>query len=113
MQSVCKNSLMIHSLNFNDRIIKIQAFLDGSQHKKEKEDTGRVVYKSKMTHGKDKRNFLIVDAEEFIALITQHIPEKNFQLVRYYGFYSTGPGASGAKRRSGKQIMIPRQHLKK
>ena len=40
------------------------------------EDTSIVVYKSKMTHGKDKRNFLIVDAEEFIALITQHIPEK-------------------------------------
>ena len=29
-----------------------------------------------------------MDAEEFIALITQHIPEKSFQLVRYYGFYS-------------------------
>lgn len=33
-------------------------------------------------------NFLIVDAAEFIALITQHIPEKSYQLVRYYGFYS-------------------------
>jgi len=53
-----------------------------------KEDTGMVVYKSKMTHGKDKRNFLIVAVEKFIALITQHIPEKNQQLVRYYGFYS-------------------------
>lgn len=40
-----------------------------------------VVYKSKMTHGKDKRNFLVVNAEEFIALITQHIPEKSHQLV--------------------------------
>lgn len=39
-----------------------------------REDTGMVIYKSKMTHGKDKRNFLVVDAEEFIALITQHIP---------------------------------------
>jgi hypothetical protein len=51
-----------------------------------REDTGMVIYKSKMTHGKDKRNFLVVDAEEFIALITQHIPGKSHQLVRYYGF---------------------------
>jgi hypothetical protein len=27
-------------------------------------------------------------AEEFIGSITQHIPDKNFQLVRYYGWYS-------------------------
>ncbi|MCP3892585.1 MAG: IS91 family transposase, partial [Desulfobulbaceae bacterium] len=25
---------------------------------------------------------------EFIASITQHIPEPSFQLVRYYGWYS-------------------------
>ena len=36
-----------------------------------REDTGMVVYKSKMTLGKDKRSFLVVNAEEFIALITQ------------------------------------------
>ena len=27
-------------------------------------------------------------AEEFIAAITQHIPEESFQMVRYYGWYS-------------------------
>jgi len=53
-----------------------------------KEDTGMVIYKSKMTHGKDKKNFLVVTAEEFIAAIIQHIPEKSFQMVRYYGYYS-------------------------
>lgn len=41
-----------------------------------------------MTHGKNKRNFPISSAEEFIAAITQHIPDHNFQLVRYYGWYS-------------------------
>ena len=30
----------------------------------------------------------IYTAEEFIAAITQHIPEKSFQMVRYYGWYS-------------------------
>ncbi|MBW2740621.1 MAG: transposase, partial [Deltaproteobacteria bacterium] len=50
-----------------------------------------VVYKSKMTHRKikgGKKNFGIYAAQEFIASITQHIPDKNFQLVRYYGWYS-------------------------
>ena len=41
-----------------------------------------------MTHGENKKNFLVVAAEEFIALITQHIQEKSRQLTRYYGFYS-------------------------
>ena len=27
--------------------------------------------------------------EEFIAAITQHIPDKHFQMVRYYGSYSS------------------------
>ena len=50
--------------------------------------TGMVTYRSKMTHGKNKKNFSISTAEEFIAAITQHIPEKSFQLVRYHGWYS-------------------------
>ena len=41
-----------------------------------------------MTSGKNKKNFQIYTAEEFIAAITQHIPEKSFQMVRYYGWYS-------------------------
>ena len=44
-----------------------------------------------MTHGKNKKNFSISSAEEFIAAITQHIPDQNFQLVRYYGWYSNTP----------------------
>ena len=37
-------------------------------------------------HAKTKRNFEIFSAEEFIAAITQHIPDKGFQMVRYYGW---------------------------
>ncbi|MCP3890802.1 MAG: hypothetical protein GY702_18310 [Desulfobulbaceae bacterium] len=47
-----------------------------------------VIYRSKMTHGKNKRNFQVFSPLEFIASITQHIPEPSFQLVRYYGWYS-------------------------
>ncbi len=42
-----------------------------------------------MTHGNDsKKNFEIYTPEEFITAIAQHIPEKSFQMVRYYGGYS-------------------------
>ncbi len=35
-----------------------------------------------MTHGNNsKKNFEVYTAEEFIAAITQHIPEKSFQMV--------------------------------
>ena len=34
------------------------------------------------------RNFEVFSPCDFIAAITQHIPEKSFQLVRYYGWYS-------------------------
>jgi len=51
-------------------------------------ESGMVIYRSKMTHGKNKKNFSLFSAEEFIAAITQHIPNKSFQLVRYHGWYS-------------------------
>lgn len=47
------------------------------------ETSGKVVYRSKMSHGWNKGNFEVFEALEFIAAITQHIPEKSFQLVRY------------------------------
>jgi hypothetical protein len=34
------------------------------------------------------RNFEVFSPCDFIATITQHIPDKSFQLVRYYGWYS-------------------------
>ena len=36
----------------------------------------------------EKRNFQVFTACDFIAAITQHIPDKRFQMVRYYGWYS-------------------------
>ncbi len=46
------------------------------------ENTGQVLYCSDMTHGKNNKNFELLPAEEFIARVTQHIPEKGFQMVR-------------------------------
>jgi hypothetical protein len=48
---------------------------------------GAVLYRSAM-NPKIQRNFEIFAPCDFIAVITQHIPDKSFQLVRYYGWYS-------------------------
>ena len=50
-------------------------------------ETGTIIYRSGM-NPKIRRNFEIFSPCDFIAAITQHIPDKNFQLVRYYGWYS-------------------------
>ena len=50
-------------------------------------ETGAVIYRSKM-NPKHQRNFEVFTPTDFIAAITQHIPDKGFQLVRYYGWYS-------------------------
>ncbi len=60
---------------------------------------------SVMTPGKNKKNFQIYTAEEFIAAITQHIPEKSFQMVRYYGWYSNK--LRGLRKKQG--ILKPRE----
>jgi len=41
-----------------------------------------------MNKGKNRKNFEVYSALEFIAAITQHIPNKFSQLSRYFGFYS-------------------------
>jgi hypothetical protein len=63
------------------------------------ENTGQVLYRSDMTHGKNKKNFELLPAGQFIARVTQHIPEKGFQMVRYYGWYSNR--AKGRRRKEG------------
>ncbi|MDP7135447.1 MAG: transposase, partial [Planctomycetota bacterium] len=60
-------------------------------------ENGTAIYRSRM-HAKTKRNFEIFSAEEFIAAITQHIPDKGFQMVRYYGWYSNRARGERARR---------------
>ena len=48
---------------------------------------GSIIYQSGMSE-KIHRNFEVFSPCDFIAAITQHIPDKSFQLVRYYGWYS-------------------------
>ena len=60
-------------------------------------DTDTVIYRSRM-HAKTKRNFEVFTSGDFIAAITQHIPDKGFQMVRYYGWYSNRARGERAKR---------------
>ncbi|MGM0381668.1 MAG: transposase, partial [bacterium] len=45
------------------------------------------------------RNFEVFDPLDFLAQVTQHIPDKNQHLTRYYGWYSN---VSRGKRAKGK-----------
>ena len=44
-------------------------------------------------------NFAALSPTDFIAAVTQHIPDKGFQLVRYYGWYSKK--ARGVRAKTG------------
>ncbi len=49
------------------------------------EDTGQVLYRSDMTHGKNKKNFELLPAEEFIPNYALQIPKKEiFSLILVY-----------------------------
>ena len=52
------------------------------------EKTQKVIYQGRMKKGKNRKNFEVYSALEFMAAITQHIPNKFSQLSRYFGFYS-------------------------
>ena len=49
--------------------------------------TDTVIYRSKL-NPKINRNFEVFTATDFLAAITQHIPDQGAQMVRYYGWYS-------------------------
>ncbi len=49
--------------------------------------TDTVIYRS-MLNPKTNRNFEIFDPVDFLATLSQHIPDKGVQMVRYYGLYS-------------------------
>ena len=81
------------------------------------EENGTVIYRSRTRpavamgrqgrrrmHAKTKRNFEVFSAEDFIAAITQHIPEKGFQMVRYYGWYSNRARGERAKKQAEESV---------
>jgi len=63
-------------------------------------ESAQVIYRSK-PNPKTRRNFEVFTAGEFIAAITQHIPDKGFQMVRYYGWYSNKSRGVRKKKAAG------------
>jgi len=59
-----------------------------------------------MSHGKNKKNFQVFSVLNFIAAITQHIPEQSFQLVLYSGvsFLAYLDGTPTARVAIGKSV---------
>lgn len=61
--------------------------------------SGRVIYHSRLNPS-TRRNFEVFTATDFLAAITQHIPEKGAQAVKYYGWYSNKARGQRAKARA-------------
>lgn len=68
-------------------------------------DDGKVVYRAEKAEcqpfpmlGNGSRNFAVFDPLDFLAEITQHIPDPGMQMVRYYGWYSNKMRGQRTKR---------------
>jgi len=55
------------------------------------------------------RNFQVFDALDFLAELTQHIPDKGEHLVRYFGWYSYRRRGIRAKEASSDEVKIDRR----
>ena len=76
------------------------------------EKTGSVIYHTgKLQKGKNKKNFTVYTAEEFIAAITQHIPKKAFQMIRYYAHYSNKSRGLRAKKSKSPPVDPPTEPI--
>jgi len=49
---------------------------------------GKIVSFEYIDHKDKKKKIVNVDALEFIKRVIRHVPDKNFKMVRYYGFYA-------------------------
>jgi len=56
---------------------------------------------------KTQRHFEVFSPCDFIARITQHIPDKSFQLVRYYGWYSIKMRGQRFKSTDAETVTVP------
>ena len=86
-------------------------------------DEGSVIYRAEQDHccrfpgpaspdlrGGPRRNFQVFTALDFLAELTQHVPNKGEHLVRYYGWYSRRQRGIRAKSgiSSDKELIIDR-----
>ena len=65
-----------------------------------------IIYRSKL-NPKINRNFEVFTPTGFLAAITQHIPDKGAQMVRYYGWYSNKMRGQRYRAQSGGAAAAP------
>ena len=65
-----------------------------------------IIYRSGMKP-KIQRNFEVFSPCDFIARFTQHIPDKSFQLVRCYGWYSNKMRGPRLKQTDAGPVAVP------
>lgn len=68
--------------------------------------TDMIIYRSKL-NAKINRNFEVFTPTDFLAAITQHIPDKGTQMVRYCGWYSNK--MRGVRQRGQAQELVIRR----
>lgn len=68
--------------------------------------TDTVIYRSRL-NPKINRNFQVFTPTDFLAAITQHIPDKGAQMVRYYGWYSNKMRGQRQRARNGGAASAP------
>lgn len=88
-------NIYINSTGLAQYIVHPTFFADKIKYN---QDTGSVIYKSRMHLGK-KRNFEVLDAVEFLHRVCLHIPDPYESLIRYYGFYANA--ARGKRKKLG------------
>jgi hypothetical protein len=83
---ICQLSLWIKTAARGKQLISLNHTIrEGNSVISDPRDTA--VYRSRL-NAKINRNFEVFTATDFPAAITQHIPDKGAQMVRYYGWYS-------------------------
>ena len=66
-----------------------------------------VIYRSRL-NPKINRNFQIFDPVDFLAVLSQHIPDKGVQMIRYYGLYSNKARGIRRKQETSPSIAWPK-----
>jgi hypothetical protein len=95
---ICQLSLWIKTAARGKRLTSLDHTIrEGNSIISDPGDT--VIYRSRL-NAKINRNFKVSTATDFLAAMTQHIPDKGAQMVRCYGWYSN-------KMRGARQRWLP------
>ena len=111
MHQTGKNSvkaILIYPMNAlaNDQCSRIRRLLEGTQCRRFPQAAAEDL------RAGPRRNFQVFDVFDFLAELTQHIPDKGEHLVRFYGWYSYRRRGMRAKQAAPDEIKIDRSQTR-